>query len=1143
MADEQNPFRHLNVPAAAPQPAPTARGVVIRNPEVREEERAEESQAMEAERLGLSQVSEARSEREEVRGSSRELRTEYRSLPAVESYEQALPNFVSAIQTEPTTTGDLALVYYFAKTIDPGSAVQQGEMENIQNTDARLPAAAQSALRELRLADGKFTDRAREGLRRELWNTIVQRNQAYRSAREQYRELARAPEYGIDPDLVVGEHLGTRYIDVIDNYLNPEGRETGAGGGGGGEGPAIGIVSEQESIDYWGDGEPRFNESGQPVAGDYFGIVFDRQGNPAGTRVRVTAEPDARSEMGILEGMKETITGEARSTPEIEALPDWATMPEMNQLSVASFQSALGTMMSNPQETATILQSQFPGMQIRQDQAGNFILRSTVDGQEYAIKPGFRVSDIPRAVGSVAAFTPAGRATTVAGGFAGSAATQAGIEATQAMAGGEINPEEILMAGAGGAIAPVVSRGVQAVRTLRQARAGAPAAPSAVPGAVEDVNWNLMRGASAAPEGAPMAPPGTPPTGGQIIAEPPVGAPLPSAGGAIEITAQDIARFTTPEDRAMFNQSQLEYLTRSRKFADQQAAQPNPPAAPTAAAAPSPPAGAVPPAPTPPRAPSVAEQQGISQDLIRLARASTGRGASARAAREELAAMVEADPTLIQQAEALGLELPADVFSASIQLRNLTGLARSQPGSEAQAAWQQTLADSAQQVENGLSALGASRDLAGLSEQVFTRLNSNMDSLAQQGDALRQGVNANLNLQSRVDATNLQRVLGETINELGGIDEARKVMTAQERMLLEALGVGTEARQPTYAYLDRLRREIGRGLERRSGPWADTDEQTLSRLYGALAQDRVAHVQRELGQEAADQLAASNDIFTSMYAARKEMTDLFGRDLDRGIGTVIRGAIAQGGRGDATGVRRLLAAVPDDMRNEVAFSGILANARSRGAEGGFSFANFRNTYRAIRENTPVYRELARNMAPEQRQFLDNLYAVSRRISDAESRVERTGRALSPVAREINAQSLTQRIVEQATRRGVGAAVGGVGGTAMGDIALGVPMAVGLETALAALSRGTASNLDRVNSLIGSTAYREVVDAAASGADPTRAVNRLANSRSFINFTRGMGLDTQEARRAWIQASLASGSAAATAGQSDQTDIQPATARQ
>jgi len=1069
MADEQNPFGHLNAPAAAPQPAPTARGVVIRNPEVREEERAEESQAMEAERLGLSQVSEARSGRAEVRGSSKELRTEYRSLPAVESYEQALPNFVSAIQTAPTSTGDLALVYYFAKTIDPGSAVQQGEMDNIQSTDARLPAAAQSALRELRLADGSFTDTAREGLRRELWNTIVQRNQAYRSAREQYRELARAPEYGIDPDLVVGEHLGTRYIDVIDNYLNPEGRETGAGGGGGGEGPAIGIVSEQESIDWWDEGEPRFNEAGQPVGSGYFGMLFDRQGNPAGMSGRITAEPDTRSEMGILEGMKETITGEARSTPEIEALPDAMNMP-LNPADGlgGTLASGFAALTASPQEMAMMMQAR--GATVRQDANGNYILRSPINGQEYAIKPGFRTSDIPRATGAILAFTPAGRATTIAGGAAASAATQAGIEAIQASSGGSFDPAEIVMAGAGGAIAPVVSRGVQAVRTLRQARAGAPAMPSPVPSAVEDVNWNLMRGASAAPEGAPMAPPAS------TVAGAPITPPAPPMA---------------------------------------------PPAGPAAAA------------------PSVAAEQGISQDLIRLARASTGRGASARAAREELGAMVEADPTLIQQAEALGLELPADVFSASIQLRNLTGLARSQPGSEAQAAWQQTLADSAQQVENGLSALGASRDLAGLSEQVFTRLNSNMDSLAQQGDALRQGVNANLNLQGRVDATNLQRVLGETINELGGIDEARKVMTAQERMLLEALGVGVEARQPTYAYLDRLRREIGRGLERRSGPWADTDEQTLSRLYGALAQDRVAHVQRELGQEAADQLAASNDIFTSMYAARKEMTDLFGRDLDRGIGTVIRGAIAQGGRGDATGIRRLLAAVPEDMRNEVAFSGILANARSRGAEGGFSFANFRNTYRAIRENTPVYRELARNMAPEQRQFLDNLYAVSRRIADAESRVERTGRALSPVAREINAQGLTQRIIEQATRRGVGAAIGGVGGTAMGDIALGVPMAVGLETALAALSRGATSNLDRVNSLIGSTAYRDVVEAAASGVDSTRAINRLANSPEFSRFARGMGLDTQEGRRAWIRSALTSGTVAGTERGPERQDQNPA----
>jgi hypothetical protein len=245
---------------------------------------------------------------------------------------------------------------------------------------------------------------------------------------------------------------------------------------------------------------------------------------------------------------------------------------------------------------------------------------------------------------------------------------------------------------------------------------------------------------------------------------------------------------------------------------------------------------------TPTRAPSAAEQQGISEEMVDLARRASGRGPGSSAARAELREAVEADPTLVQQAEALGLELPADVFSANVQLRNLTGLARSQPGSAAEAGWQQTVSNSAQQVEESLTEMGASRDLAGLSDDVFTRLNSNMESLQRQGDELREAVNANLNMQSRVEATNLEDALAQTISDLGGIDEATQAMTSQERKLLKALGVGEAPKQPTYAYMDRLRREIGEALNNGAGPWADTERVTLQRYYNALADDRIAHV-------------------------------------------------------------------------------------------------------------------------------------------------------------------------------------------------------------------------------------------------------------------------------------------------------------
>lgn len=161
---------------------------------------------------------------------------------------------------------------------------------------------------------------------------------------------------------------------------------------------------------------------------------------------------------GVLERIKNTVTGADRRTPTTEGLPDWAGMPELNQMSMASAKTGLGTLLSNPQETVQVIKANFPGVQVRQDEKGNFILRSSIDGGEYAIKPGFKLSDVPRAAAGALAFTPAGRAETLAGAGLKSAAAQAAIEGTQAATGGEFNPGEVVTAGALGAAVPAAAR-------------------------------------------------------------------------------------------------------------------------------------------------------------------------------------------------------------------------------------------------------------------------------------------------------------------------------------------------------------------------------------------------------------------------------------------------------------------------------------------------------------------------------------------------------------------------------------------------------------------------------------------------------------------------------------------------------------
>lgn len=209
---------------------------------------------------------------------------------------------------------------------------------------------------------------------------------------------------------------------------------------------------------------------------------------------------------GMMDRVKDVFTGNLRASGETATLPEWTGMPELNQLSAASAKTGLGTMFAPTDEAVKIIQTQFPGVTVRQDEMGNPILKSSVDGKEYAIPPGLAVGDIPRVLGGVGAFTPAGRLTSLGGAAAGGAATQAVIEGTQAATGGDFNTTDVALAGAAGPIANLVTKGAGgAIRQVQNvlAKGGAPVEQQAARAAVATPEATAAR---AIPEAAPVEP-------------------------------------------------------------------------------------------------------------------------------------------------------------------------------------------------------------------------------------------------------------------------------------------------------------------------------------------------------------------------------------------------------------------------------------------------------------------------------------------------------------------------------------------------------------------------------------------------------------------------------------------------------------
>ncbi len=741
--------------------------------------------------------------------------------------------------------------------------------------------------------------------------------------------------------------------------------------------------------------------------------------------------------MGFFESVGEMVTGARRATPETQALPEWTGMPELNQLSVASLKSALGTLVSNPQETVQILKANFPGIEARQDAKGNFILKSSVDQREYAIPPGFSVGDIPRALGGLLAFTPAGRATTLPGAVAAGAGTQAVIEATQAGTGGRFDTGEVVTAGAAGGAGQVVQRAAQAaapvVKRAVQRATGRPVTPA--PGApaaahAARVEPTLEPMPAPAPTAAPAAP---------------AGAPM---GTAMAPEAAPVAQVAT----------------------------------------------------------EAFEEVG---DLVRKA---SGSGPGSAAAKAKLADVAQVNPEARSAAERLGMDLPFDVFSDNPQVRAAVGLTRSLAGGEAEAAWVNTVRNAITKADDVVQKFDAAfiegRPAPGAtSQRILDSLKGTQAQLGKDASAIYQRVDETIPKSSTVQFPRLTQTLDDVLAEVG-----EKGMTAQEKKLYE---LATDPKA-TYGRLLREKNLVGQAVAGRDSPYGNMDAASLKRLYSALAEDQLENVGAIGGDALRQELRAANLLTAKKKALENRIVGAFGKEIDGSVATLMQSAIKSASKGDAAQFNKLMKVVPAELRKETiatALASVSSSARA-GQEGAFGFAEFAKTYRGLRANPPVYKQVIETLGKDAEPVLRDLFEISRRITDARAQVLTTGKSNQALVESLKAEGLIGKVMQSTmTQRAVTGAVSMMpgGGLIAPDI-------------VKHMSRGNADAVKAAGKLFASDDFQKLAIETATKAEPSAAtVRRAAASQAFNDFAKAAKLPQSiDARVQWLQSAVQAG---------------------
>ena len=737
----------------------------------------------------------------------------------------------------------------------------------------------------------------------------------------------------------------------------------------------------------------------------------------------------SQPKMGFFESLAESVTGTARATPETQALPEWTSMPELNQMSVASFKTALGSLLTNPKETVQILQANFPGVQVRQDAKGNYLLRSSVDQKEYAIPPGFSMGDIPRAIGGLAAFTPAGRAATIPGAIVGAGATQAAIEATQAGTGGSFNPLDVAVAAGTGPVGQVLQR--------------------VIPPAVQAVR----RGAQSVTGGRAPTPMPTP----AVRVEPMMAPEIPAA---VPEVVTPVAPAGAPMGTAM---------------------------APGAAA---------------PTVSVIAEEE-----VGKLVKQAAGTGFGSAGARDRLADLAQVNVAAKEAAERLGIALPADVFSDNPQIRAAAGLTRSAAGSEAEAAWRNTVTQAVDKADDVIKQFDATFVEGAVapgvvSQKIKDSLTKTRSDLNAEAGKIYDAVDEVVPKTSPISLPKLQATLAAVKAEV-----TEEGMSAAERKLANMIERGGM----TYGLLKREKSLIGKAIDKMESPYGSMAEADLKRLYAALADDQLTNVGNIGGEELRQQLRAANLIYAKERALGKRIVNAFGQDIEGSLANKMRTAITGAAKGDAGEFNRLLKTVPEDLRKETVATALASVTRSaRGAEkGGFGFSEFADIYPKLRANPPVYKTIVDTLGEGSSNVLRDLYEISKRVTDARANVLTTGKANQALMQGMQAESLIGKVMESTLAKGL----------VTGAAAMGGPVAAAATSVITtAMTQGNKDALKAAGKLFADEGFQNLaVEAATRGAPSAASIRRAAMSQSFQKFADAAKLPkTLDARIQWLQ---------------------------
>lgn len=460
------------------------------------------------------------------------------------------------------------------------------------------------------------------------------------------------------------------------------------------------------------------------------------------------------------------------------------------------------------------------------------------------------------------------------------------------------------------------------------------------------------------------------------------------------------------------------------------------------------------------------------EELAATTRKAAGGGFGSSKATEALAAQAAPDQKTLDAAKRLGIEdyLDVDHVTTNQAAKELIQAVKSFPGSQARASEIAGLNEVGRKADELITKIGGTTDLSQLNQSVKNQLSDTVKTLDISANKAYTDLRTAIPLSTRGEANDVLTFINQRGRDLDGNQnlsslEKNVLRKLTPKVEVDADGVVTSVRNPTYALIDDVRKDIG-AAARQSGKFKDADTGLAKQLYKLIDNDQL-----KLADNAGfgDQYLLAKSLVSVRKGFEDDMVALFGKQLDQSLVNKLSDATMSLTKGDSEKLVKILTAIPTDLRQSVAASALNTAFGKATQNGQLNFNTYANFYEGLLQNKQGYAALMNNLPQSSRKALSDLYRVSSGVRNATRERITTGR-INSIQKDLQGvDTLASNLFGIAKRAAFGLPIEGA------LAVMGLPPGAGLGSGItAALTKGKPDIAKKADELLNSAAFKNLV---------------------------------------------------------------------